>query len=246
MGITAQGDDLAPQTAVEPQDIGAGQRLVSTVGVALDAQPLGDDGTEDLLHLIHVVGEGHVLTVVFVDIPQGQGQVAQHLKLAPPGQRQHVLQIAVDDTIIIRFVGFFNIIKIFVVKFLSRHVDGADDKVQRRGILHQMLRPLKAHGGLSQLRSQPQGNAVAPLLLRLTELAADGVPIEVPAGLLLRAPVDGVHVIRQAQLIQPGGHGGLCRLCHGLPAVLRAGGMYVIICQIHRRYFFLKKLRCFS
>ena len=63
-----------------------------------------------------------------------------------------------------------------MVKFLSRHVDGADDKVQRRGILHQMLRPLKAHGSLSQFRSQPQGNAVAPLLLRLTELAADGVP----------------------------------------------------------------------
>ena len=56
--------------------------------------------------------------------------MAQYLKLAPPGQRQHILQIAVDDTIIIRFVGFFNIIKIFVVKFLSRHVDGADDKVE--------------------------------------------------------------------------------------------------------------------
>ena len=187
-----------------------------------------------------------MLTVVFVNIPQGQGQVAQHLKLTPSGQRQHVLQIAVDDTIIIRFVGFFNIIEVFVVKFLSRHVDGADDKVQRRGILHQMLRPLKAHGSLSQFRSQPQGNAVAPLLLRLTELAADGVPVEVPAGLLLRAPVDGVHVVRQAQFIHSGGHGGLCRLCHSLPAVLRAGGMYVIICQIHRRYLFLKKLRCFS
>ena len=244
--------------AVEPQDIGAGQRLVSTVGVALDAQPLGDDGTEDLLHLIHVVGEGHVLTVVFVNIPQGQGQVTQHLKLTPSGQRQHVLQIAVDDTIIIRFVGFFNIIEVLMVKFLSRHVDGADDKVQRRGILHQMLRPLKAHGGLSQLRSQPQGGdgqnaaaaaqvqhpltAVNPLIQRRQAQPGGGVGAcaEGKAGVQdQRHPSGGQELLHLRVLLKPlGDHHQMLPDLHGLvillPVVLPVGVLEVLQRQQQR------------
>ena len=61
---------------------------------------------------------------------------------------------------------------------------------------------LKAHGGLSQLRSQPQGNAVAPLLLRLTELAADGVPVHQAAHVVVVQHLDLLDLMRCTETIK--------------------------------------------
>ena len=172
-----------------------------------------------------------MLPVVLVDIPQRQGQMTQHLKLSPPGQLQNAVQIAVDDTIIIRFVTFFNIVQVHVAKLFSTQVHGPDDKIHRCTV-HHMDGPVKAVLSVAQLRPQPQGDPVPPQGLGLPELAPGLVPVKIPPGTEI-IPVQGVHMVGDTQLIKALPDGGLRRLGHGLVSVRGAGGMYVIIGKVH-------------
>ena len=187
--------------------------------------------------------ERHVLTQILVYVPQRQRQVAQHAAPPPLRQLQHILQITVDKLMIIRFGTFFNVVKVKISEFFSRHVDGPDDEIQLGRVIQQMLRPIEGHGRLAQLRAQPDGEPVAVQPPRLRQLRLGLVPVEVPAG-LAAAPADGVHMVSDADLVQPAGHGGLRHAGDGFPPVGGAVGMGVIISQIHTApYFFLRKSR---
>ena len=237
------GKDLAAHLPVQPEDVSGRQRRVAAVGVALDAQPLGDDGAEDVLYLRHMGLERHVLTQILVYVPQRQRQVAQHAAPPPLRQLQHILQITVDKCMIIRFRIFFNVVQVKISKFFPRHVDGPDDEIQLGRVIQQMLRPVKGQIRLAQLRAQPDGEPVAVQPPRLRQLRLGLVPVEVPAG-LEAAPADGVHMVGDADLVQPAGHGGLRHAGDGFPPVGGAVGMGVIISQIHTApYFFLRKSR---
>ena len=144
---------------------------------------------------------------------------------------------------IIRFRIFFNVVKVKIPEFFSGHMDGADDEVQLGRVVQQVLRPVKGHVGLAQLRAQPDGQSAAVQLPGLRQLPLRLVPVEVPAG-RVAAPVDRVHMVGDADLVQSPGQRGLRQTGDGLPSVRRAVRVGVIISQIHTApYFFLLKLK---
>ena len=245
MRVRAKGDDLAALLPVELQQRRVRQGLVPPVGVALDAAAAFDQRPEYLPALVEVPVKGQLLAQILVDIPQRQ--VPQHAELAPPRQAQHVLQIAVYNAMIIRFVLFFNVVQVEMMEFFSSHVYRTDDKVQSGRFFEQFLCPVEAHGRFAQLRAQPDGQPPGVLLPRLRHLRQQTRPVEMLSG-RVTAPQHRVHVVGDAYLVQPGAHRRLRQLVHRQRAVRRRGGMGVIIRQIHGSpaHFFLKKLLRFS
>ena len=191
--------------------------------------------------------EGHLLAQIFIHVPQRQRQVAQHTEPTPPRQTQYVLQVAVYDSMIIRFAVFFNVIQVKMFEFFACHMHGADNKVQLWRLAQQFLRPVKAHGRLAQLRPQPDGQPPGVCLPRLRQLPQQPRPVEMLPGPVV-APQHRVHVVRHADLVQPGPHRRFRQLTDRQLSVRRRGRVGMIVRQIHPSpaHFFLKKLLRFS
>ena len=181
-----------------------------------------------------------------VDAAHRQRQVTQHAELSPSGQLQLLFQIGVDDGVVIGVVPVaVDVKEVEPAVFVPRHVHRADDEVQRRRTLHQPCGAVEAQIGLAQFRAQLQLNALAVLRHRVGVLLLGLYPVEAVRSQLGSAPLDGIHMVGEAQLIQPTGDPFPRQLRHGHMAVRRAGGMYMIISQIHQR-FLPKKLLRFS
>ena len=123
-------------------------------------------------------------------------------------------------------------------------MDRADDEVQRRRIGHLALGAVKTQVRLTQLRTQLQPDAVTVLPHRVLVLLPGLFPVIAVAAQVGGAPLNGVHMVGEADLIQAPGDALPRHVCHGQAAVRRTGGVYMIISQIHQ--CFLKKLFRFS
>ena len=170
--------------------------------------------------------------------------MAQHAEPAPFRQRQQLLQIGVNNGVVIGIVPVArNVKQVKVSPVIPGHMDGADDEIQLRRRIQQVVGPVEAQISLAQLSAQLQLDAAAILPPCFVVLCLQRRPVVRLPG-LVGSPLDGVHMVGEAQLVETAGNTLPGHLRHGQMAVRRAGGVYMIISQIHQR--FLKKLFRFS
>ena len=154
--VGAEGDDLAAETAVERQNLRVWQRRVAAIGVALDADALFDQDAENLLHLRHVRAEGDVLAAYLVDAAHRERQVPEHAEPSPLRERQHLREIRVNHMVIIRVVAVaVDIEEVGAAVLVAEHVYRADDKVQPRRGVGQMVGDGEIEIRLAQLHAEP-------------------------------------------------------------------------------------------
>ena len=123
-------------------------------------------------------------------------------------------------------------------------MDGADDEIQRRRGGHLFFGTVEAQIRLAQLRAQLQPDTAAVQGNSFLILLPGLLPVVAVGAQMGAAPFNGVHMVGEADLIQPPGDALPGHVRHGQVAVRRAGGVYMIISQIHQ--CFLKKLFRFS
>ena len=214
MGIRPQGDDLAAQGAVQPQPLFVRQRGVAPVGVELDPDALGDDEAEDLRDLLLEPVEADMHPPVLVQIPQGQRQMAQYLESPPLRELPHLAQVVGKAVPRFLFIPRGKEIQVPALHLLRQGVDGADEKVQRRGLRQHGLHPPDAPHGVSQLRAQAQRDPVPHRRPGGAELRNHGIPVIGPPGFGGAEP-DGLHMVCEADLLEPQPDGRLRHLLHG-------------------------------
>ena len=170
--------------------------------------------------------------------------MAQHAEPTPFRQRKQLLQIGVDHGVVIGVVPVaVNVKQIKVPPVIPGHMGGADDEIQLRCRIQQVVGPVEAQIGLAQFRTQLQPDAAAILPPGFIVLCLQRRPVVCLPG-LVGPPLDGIHMVGEAQLVETAGNTLPGHFRHGQMAVRRAGGVYMIISQIHQR--FLKKLFRFS
>ena len=114
-------------------------------------------------------------------------------------------------------------------------MDGADGEIQRRGGIEKAVRHVEGGDALPQLRPQAKADTVAQRGLGVLKLADHGRPIVaplLPGRVVPFEPMEGLHVVREAELIDAQLHGGLRHLRHGVVAVRGDGGVQVVIRDI--------------
>ena len=181
----------------------------------------------------------------FVDAAHRQRQMPQHTEAAPSGQLQHLLQIGVYHGVVIGIVPVVCDKKqIKPAVCVPGHMHRADHEIQLRRAVHHVSGAVQIQIGLAQLNAQLQGNPAIQLPagggIRLLQRR----PIVWRFPRRHRAPLHRFHMVGKADLIQAAAHALLRHPGHGQVSIRRAGGVYMIISQIHQR--FLKKLLCFS
>ena len=94
----------------------------------------------------------------------------QNGELSPLRQLAYLPQIVRHPPAGLRLIGRIKKVEIHAVVPLRKHMDGADDKIQRRRLGQQTFRVLQGPGRVSQLNTQPEYNPISRRLPRRLEL----------------------------------------------------------------------------
>ncbi len=160
--------------------------------------------------------------------------MAQHVELPPLRHGLHPAQVVGNAAVGLLLRLRVEIIEVQALVPLREHVDGTDDKVQGRGVFQQLLRVGEVPAGVPQLDAQAQLDPVSHGGPGSVKLRRQGRPVIGPPQ-VRAGPYDGLHVVGEAQFVQPRLNSGLCQGGHGVPAVGGDAGMHMIISQVHRR-----------
>lgn len=144
------------------------------------------------------------LPAYLVDAAHRERQVPEHAEPSPLRERQHLREIRVNHMVIIRVVAVaVNIEEVGAAVLVAEHVYRADDKVQPRRGVGQMVGDGEIEIRLAQLHAEPERNPIAVEPHGLVILRAQRRPVVFARARRARAPDDRLDVVGEADLAQP-------------------------------------------